>query len=134
MKTENKGVTHKMPSQNYNIAYQVREYMLNDKETNMALRGQSNADIKLFVRNDNLQKFSYDEFSYSMLEEDDEDYCEIPEDVYKRMCLLIHSHLSESKMVYNHRTISISWEYDAKNDKLKNFLFGTIKEKHFSRI
>ena len=55
-----------MESVNLNIAYQVRAALLEDYEIAMSLKGLSETEIFLFFRNNQLQKFHFNDISYNL--------------------------------------------------------------------
>lgn len=128
-------------SQNLNIAYQVRAELLERPEISLKLRGLPEANIKLFVRKGELQKLGFNELTYNLLEsnamndfDDEEDeFVDIPHNVYKNLCLLIYNEIKSLKMDLDCRTILIGWKYDSALEQLTDTTFGIESEYHFRR-
>lgn len=124
-----------MKSINLNIAFQVRTALMENRETAMSLRGLSEAEISMFVRHDELQKFSFDDVCYSLTGDSiDNDFEGIPADVYKNLCSLIFNEIKELKVNLNYRSIVIGWKYDASKEEFTDTSFALRKEVHFGRM
>ncbi|WWS90477.1 hypothetical protein V6B14_23260 (plasmid) [Sporosarcina psychrophila] len=124
-----------MESVNINIAYQVRTALMENIETQNALRGLQETTIDLFFRNDELQKVSFDDVCYNLIGNSfDDEFEGVPTHVYKNLCTMIFNEIKELKMDLNYRSIVIGWKYDASSEAFTDTSMIVRKEVHFSRM
>ncbi|MBO0588155.1 MULTISPECIES: hypothetical protein [unclassified Sporosarcina] len=124
-----------MKSVNINIAYQVRTALVENIETQNALRGLPETSITLFFRNNELQKVSFDDVCYNLIGNSfDDEFEGIPTHVYKNLCTMIYNEIKDLNMDLNYRSIVIGWKYDASSEAYIDTSFVVRKEVHFSRM
>jgi len=115
---------------NHIIAKDILEIMTQDKEVEMSLRFQKKAELSIFIRNNEWQKFTYDQFQINPLEEEDEDFEGMPAQVYNRLCHLIFASISEVQTSLDYKSIIISWNYNAIEEEFENINFISRTEIH----
>lgn len=125
-------------SDNVVIAKDLYDTLVGNREVSMTLRSQEETKISIFIRHNKLQKFFFEEIKINalleeeMLEEDDDDYCEMPQEVYERACVLVTKQIEGLRVNLEHKTIEIAWVYDKKTDELQSVDCLIKKEIHFS--
>lgn len=112
------------------IAKDILEIMTKDKEVEMSLRFQKKAELFIFVRNNEWQKFTYNQFQINPLEEEDEDFEGMPAQVYSRLCYLIFASISEVQTSLDYKSIIISWNYNEIEEELEEINFISRREIH----
>ena len=85
------------------------------QELEMTIRSLPKGQIKLFSRNNQIQKFVLPTYSYSVssVGEDyfDDNIIELPKKMYSRFVMLISDQISDIPISLEHRTFYISWEF-----------------------
>ncbi|MEX3625001.1 hypothetical protein [Viridibacillus arvi] len=120
-----------MSSINGQLACDIKDMFVNSKEVEMSLRFRTHAEISVFIRNNKLQKFTYDEFDLQPFgSEEDDEFDGMPKEVYTRLCNLIYASIKDFQVLIEYGFINIQWSFDAIQNEIENISVRTRKEIH----
>ncbi|MEK4487935.1 hypothetical protein MHH81_20725 [Psychrobacillus sp. FSL H8-0484] len=121
-----------MGSDNTIIAKDIYSVMLG-KEVSMTLRSMEKTTIRMFIRFNTLNKFNYEELNVDALKEvenEEEEYCEMPKEIYENACLLISKQVESIQFDLNYKTIEVSWNYDKIENEFTSVNYSVLRELH----
>lgn len=123
-----------MESNSVNIASQIKETFYSSKKLEMSIRSKKEGTVSFFIRNNECQKVKFNQFTMDAATFEDVDLVEVPDEVYRRLTLLVYAAVSDLHIDLNHSHIVIKWHFDVENNWQEKVFVAVDSEIHMKRM
>lgn len=100
---------------NKSIALEVKNQLINNVEFRNVIRSQSNGEFLVYIRHSEVQKFRFNAITLDSEHYHDEFYMddeiELPDNVYRRFCILIGEMVKEMHYQMEYGNLICKWEF-----------------------